>query len=209
MQSKLGSFQFYALAISIAPLFISLLIWLSFAFHTHREKRSFAEIQRNIRQKQSSEMPSTEGDLEFTLVYSEKAAFGGATSNNEEGDEIQEHRTRVQRIFNDHVHALLLVVWCVYPAVSAVHFRSLVCTSFEDGSRYLRVDTTIDCDSAHYSQFIAAIIPLLLIYQLLPLLLFALLWRIRRKLVTHIAEPNAAFSFRLSNRQDPDVAPYW
>jgi hypothetical protein len=56
------------------------------------------------------------------------------------------------------------------------------CISLQDGSSYVRSDTSIDCNTSSYKTFVILDGLLISIYQSIPLLWFGLLWSIRHKL---------------------------
>ena len=67
----------------------------------------------------------------------------------------------------------------------SVQFKSLRCmdlTSYGINERFLRVDSSIDCDSAAHDDFRKWIIPLIVIYQLIPVMYYALLLQIKDRI---------------------------
>ena len=62
-------------------------------------------------------------------------------------------------------------------------FQALDCIPFShDNRRYLRLDTSIDCESEAYRSFQALVVLLIVLYQLIPLVWFLLLLRVRKSL---------------------------
>ena len=43
-----------------------------------------------------------------------------------------------------------LLLFLIYPSVSSTIFRTFLCVTLDDGSRYLRLDFSIDCDSREH-----------------------------------------------------------
>ena len=56
----------------------------------------------------------------------------------------------IAKVNRKHVSAVLLVTFLVYSSVSSTVFRMFVCDDLDDGSRYLRADYRIQCDSAKH-----------------------------------------------------------
>jgi hypothetical protein len=71
----------------------------------------------------------------------------------------------------------------VLPPVAKKQFRALDCVKLEDGSSYLRDDTSIDCQSFGYKRFAFIDSLLIILYQSVPLIYMFLLCRVREKLV--------------------------
>ena len=71
----------------------------------------------------------------------------------------------------------------VLPTVVSVQFKSLRCSELEGLEvRYLRADTSIDCDSAEYQTFVGRVAWLLALYLCVPLVYLALLYRVSDRL---------------------------
>ena len=71
----------------------------------------------------------------------------------------------------------------VLPTVVSVQFKSLRCSELEGlGMRYLRADTSIDCDSAEYQTFVGRVAWLLALYLCVPFVYLALLYRVSDRL---------------------------
>jgi len=107
------------------------------------------------------------------IVYAVRHSFEVAAGY---GDDITE------KLFNEHMHMFLLVVYVFLPPVAAIQFRALNCVVFEDGQSYLIADTSVDCNSKGFHEF--AIIDgfLIALYQFLPLCYIALLCSVRDRL---------------------------
>ena len=64
-----------------------------------------------------------------------------------------------------------------------MQFKSLRCSELAGlGVRYLRADTSIDCDSAEYQTFVGRVAWLLALYLCVPLVYLALLYRVSDRL---------------------------
>jgi hypothetical protein len=85
------------------------------------------------------------------------------------------------------------------PPVANKQFRALDCQDLADGQSYLRADTSVDCNSASYHTFVKYDAILITIYQCLPLLYVALLWRVRDKLNPKAANKALALELRDSD----------
>ena len=96
---------------------------------------------------------------------------------------------------------------------SQIQFRSVRCTDIVDDEEagttvsFLRADTNIDCMGEKHKSFLRIIIPLILVYQLIPVMYFALLYRVRNKLNPQDIDETAALRVVQSNRTDPEVIP--
>ena len=79
----------------------------------------------------------------------------------------------------------LLITFLVAPSVMQTQLRGLNCFELESSGRlYLRVDTTIECtvSDPDYRLLLAVDIPLITLYQAIPLLYFFVLFRKRDRL---------------------------
>ena len=59
-----------------------------------------------------------------------------------------------------------ITLFLVYPGCSSVIFQTFICEPLDDGSRFLKKDLSIDCDSAMYSLFFFYACGMLFIYPL-------------------------------------------
>jgi len=79
------------------------------------------------------------------------------------------------------------------------------CLSFDSGLRYLRVDTSIDCDSNAYKDFSTVIVMFVIIYQCIPLLWFVLLYRKKSDLNPPTSNHDEKLALFIRN-QHPELA---
>lgn len=93
-------------------------------------------------------------------------------------------------IYNQHLYFFLLLGFLVLPTISMLQFAGLECIHLKDGnsSSYLRVDTSINCNSNEYKIFVIIDSIFIFIYQSVPLLWFILLYRVKNKLNPQGAE---------------------
>ena len=111
------------------------------------------------------------------LLRSRRAAGGG------DGDDDPLRAAALQKVGNQHVYFFLLVSYLVLPSVSTAQFRALDCIPVSSESELvLRADTSVDCNSRAYKSFWVANVLLIAVFQAIPLVWFALLWRHRRRL---------------------------
>jgi hypothetical protein len=90
---------------------------------------------------------------------------------------------RSTRIANQHAWAFLLLTYCVLPPVSMVLFQALDCETLQpSGTTFLRSDSSIDCRSSAYLEFKAVVSFFIAVYQGLPLMWLALMWRVSSRL---------------------------
>lgn len=73
-------------------------------------------------------------------------------------------------LFNTHVNLTLYIVYLFLPPIAGKQFRAFNCMRLEDGSRYLRDDTSIDCHSEAYRTFSVVNGLSVAFYQSLPFL---------------------------------------
>ena len=93
-------------------------------------------------------------------------------------------------LLEQHTRAFLLLSYLCLPTVAMMQFRALNCGEFDDTfaaavhptSRYLRVDTSIDCDSSDHTAFVGVDAILIVLYMLLPVGWFVMLYNKRAKL---------------------------
>jgi serine/threonine protein kinase/membrane protein implicated in regulation of membrane protease activity len=98
------------------------------------------------------------------------------------------------RIMEQHLYLFLLLGFIVLPTVAMLQFTALECIDLADGSSYLRVDTSVSCNSNSYKSFLYIDGVLIFLYQSVPLLWFVLLWRIRDKV-----NPQGADKYRVKS----------
>ena len=227
--ATLGSFKTYALSVSLLPIGLIFLIWFVYLARVDMELRrsnridgqeidttsgagvELATVSRKKSRSHDNILSFADEDKDSTVLTDEEKQHKPEGDEHEStSDNEDQYHSRVQSIFNEHMQAILILVYLVYPTVSAVHFRSFACTDFEDGSSFLRADTSVDCNSQSYQGFFVAILLLLIAYQALPIILFTLLYRVRQQLnPPDISDPEAAFIHREQLRYDPAIAPYY
>lgn len=96
-----------------------------------------------------------------------------------------------------HPHSLPLSL--TDTQVANKQFRALDCQVLKDGQSFLRADTSVDCQSKSYQNFVKIDIILIFIYQCLPLFYVLLLWRVRDKLNPKAANKELALELRDSD----------
>jgi hypothetical protein len=99
------------------------------------------------------------------------------------------------KLFNDHLHAFLLLVYVFVPPVASLQLKALDCKTLADGSSYLRADTSVDCNSQAYQVFRGIDGMLFALYQCLPLMYIALLCQVH--VVHSCGRSRALFCFVL------------
>ena len=96
-----------------------------------------------------------------------------------------------------------------------MQFKSLRCSELEGLEvRYLRADTSIDCDSAEYQTFLGRVAWLLALYLCVPLVYLVLLYRVSQRLHVHAppgVDPDERkleeAKLRLQEESDPELRP--
>jgi len=107
----------------------------------------------------------------------------------------------LRELLNKYINLSLFFVFIFLPPVAGVQFRALDCVELDDGSRYLRDDTGIDCDSNSYAQFALINGILIALYQSLPLCYVGLLCHFRDRLNSRKEGESVAKALR---RRDND-----
>ena len=79
------------------------------------------------------------------------------------------------------------VLFIIYPSCCAAIFTFLVCDELPDGSRYLRVDYSIDCDASAYKVYGAYAFIMFLVYPIGTPLIFYLFLRREQHLLHRIS----------------------
>ena len=78
---------------------------------------------------------------------------------------------------------LFLVLFLIYPSTSASIFATFQCEELSDGTRWLRADLSIDCDSTTHTGFSVYAALMILVYPIgTPILYYVLLRRSRAAL---------------------------
>ena len=87
-------------------------------------------------------------------------------------DHLQRSKRRRENACLQHLSATLLLSYLVLPTVSQVQFRGLNCFSLPSEKLYLRIDTAVECSTASrdYQLILAFTLPLIMLYQSIPLL---------------------------------------
>jgi hypothetical protein len=122
----------------------------------------------------------------FRLVYFNALSFS----------EIDGWDSQSKQMFAQHVHASLLIIYVFVPPVANKQFKALDCQDLADGQSFLRADTSVDCNSVSYHNFVIMDSILIGVYQCLPLLYVALLFRVRHKLNPIAANKELALQIR-------------
>lgn len=92
-----------------------------------------------------------------------------------------EHKSLV---FEQHCWALLTLSFLVLPPTSTKQLQALNCFELShDGSRYLRQNSAINCDSMEHRSFTDLNVLLITFYMSIPLTWAVLLWNVRHRLL--------------------------
>jgi hypothetical protein len=86
-------------------------------------------------------------------------------------------------VINQHTWLLLLLSYLVLPAVTNKQLQVFDCIKLRSGERYLRVDTSINCQDQEYYEFRSVVIMFIALYQLIPITWFLILYRNKAALV--------------------------
>jgi len=80
---------------------------------------------------------------------------------------------------------LLYLLFFAFPLVSSHAFQAFACEEFDDGTRFLRVDYSLDCNDAEHGQVVSLAWVAIALYPIgIPLLYLALLLTARKAILT-------------------------
>jgi hypothetical protein len=87
------------------------------------------------------------------------------------------NRKRRTELYGHIIYWFLMLLYCVYPSLTYFVFQVFQCEAFDDGSKLLRADYSIDCDSDVHSKYVAFAGCMIVVYPVgVPLLYLAALW---------------------------------
>jgi len=112
------------------------------------------------------------------------------------GIEFGFHSRDMRVLYSQHFYFSLLLIYIVVPTVISKQFKALSCQTLHSGHSFLRVDTSVNCSSKSYRQFLILDCFLILVYQGLCLLYIILLYRVRDKLNPRAANKELALQMR-------------
>ena len=103
---------------------------------------------------------------------------------------------------------LLYILFFAFPLVSSRAFQALECEEFDDGTRFLRADYSLDCnDAQHRRVFFLAWVAIALYPVGVPLLYLTLLLCARKAILTE--QPTALSRSLTFLHQDYELSMYW
>ena len=103
---------------------------------------------------------------------------------------------------------LLYLAFYTFPLVSSRAFQAFDCEEFDDGTRYLKLDYSLDCDDAEYGRvFYLAWVAIAVYPVCIPLLYLTLLLTARKAILTeHPTDLSRSLTF-LTSDYEPSM--YW
>jgi len=111
------------------------------------------------------------------------------------------NRSHLQRhLFDRCITYILFLTYLVLPPISLKQYQGLECQTIL-GERFLRIDTSINCDSDAYQQFRLINVLCIAIYSAIPPTWLYLLWKQRRLLNPPTSDVRLAYHLRDSNQQ--------
>ena len=103
---------------------------------------------------------------------------------------------------------LLYILFFAFPLVSSRAFQAFECEEFDDGTRFLRADYSLDCDDAEHRRVLELAWVAIALYPLgVPLLYITLLWCARKAIRTE--QPTALSRSLTFLHQDYELSMYW
>ena len=103
---------------------------------------------------------------------------------------------------------LLYILFFAFPLVSSRAFQALDCEEFDDGTRFLRADYSLDCDDAEYRRVIFLAWVAIALYPVgVPLLYLTLLVCARKAVLSE--RPTALSRSLTFLHQDYELSMYW
>jgi hypothetical protein len=94
---------------------------------------------------------------------------------------LTSHTSKI-KVYSTHVWLVLLLSYIVLPPVSNKQLGVFDCITLKSGKRYLRSNTSVDCDSQDYEAFSTHVILFVILYQIIPIVWITLLFRKRHVL---------------------------
>lgn len=104
---------------------------------------------------------------------------------------------------------LFTVMFLVYPSCTASVFRMYVCHTFDDGSKFLAVDYSIDCYSSEHAWYLAYTLAMILIWPFGVPLIYLIVLSNKRKLLCRLEAIELCYVQQTSDRllkQDAESA---
>jgi hypothetical protein len=112
----------------------------------------------------------------------------------------------LKKIYDQHMWLLLFLSYLVLPPVSNKQLQAFDCISLvSPGDIYLRSDTSINCQSKGYVQFVSLIACFVALYQLIPVIWMTLLYRRRLSLNPPTSNHDKQLSLFIRDH-DPSLA---
>ena len=146
----------YILISSLVPILLVAVVW---AVYLARIAYGGKTLRHRRRQKILNQ------HIGWSLLITCKLGFDTTTWKRS-----PPHRAN-ERAYDDS-HIFRLSSDLVLPTVAQVQFRGLNCLELESGKKYLRIDTSIECNptSGPYARLLGITIPFILFYQSIPIL---------------------------------------
>jgi hypothetical protein len=119
--------------------------------------------------------------------------------------ETVNERTNQTAVKNQHIWLLLFLTYLVLPPVSNKQLQVFDCVTVND-NRYLRSDTSIDCDKSNYLNFSYIVLLFIGLYQCIPIMWMYILHRKKASLNPYAANHDEKLAMYIRNR-NPDLAP--
>jgi hypothetical protein len=92
------------------------------------------------------------------------------------------NRKRRTKLYGHIVYWFLMLLYCVYPSLTYFVFQVFQCETFDNGSKLLRADYSIDCDADVHSNYVVFAGCMIVLYPLgVPLLYLATLWQHKKE----------------------------
>jgi hypothetical protein len=93
------------------------------------------------------------------------------------------NRKRKTELYGHIVYWFLMLLYCVYPSLTYFVFQVFRCETFDDGSKLLRADYSIDCDADTHAKYVAFSGCMIFVYPLgVPLVFLAILWQYKKEI---------------------------
>jgi len=175
MDCLLASYYTGVYTASLFPAFLAAIVWVTYGLRVGMEKAAVlaARVGRQSRRRSAALAKAKARD------DVESDSDSDDDDDDDEGDSGSgEHAAVLRRIRAEHMRAFLLLIYVFVPPVSQQQFVGLDCVVLADGQSYLRADTSVDCNSSGYKQFVVVDACLIVVYQSLPLLYILLLFQV-------------------------------
>ena len=129
----------------------------------------------------------------------------GAPGGNVQAQILQ--ATSRRNLKRTHIYWFLMGTYLCVPSVTRAQFQAIDCLKLPGAGRYLRVDTSVNCETDAFTQFAVLDSIFLVVYISIPILWLSLLWRKRVRLMSYANF--ASFRVQSNNMEKKNIDGLW